>query len=1042
MAKYDFKTIEPGVLEFWKKHKIYQKAVEKNKGKEKFYYLDGPPYTTGAIHVGHAWGRALRDPVLRFKRMSGFAVRDRPGFDMHGLPIEVKVEKKLGIKNKQEIVSKIGLKKFTEECKKFAVENLWPMVDDFKRMGVWMDWDNTYMTVKNEYIEGAWWALSKAHKNGHLYQGKKSMTWCPRCGSALAKHELEYENRNDPSIFVKLQIQNKPKEFLVVWTTTPWTIPFNMAVMVHPELEYVKVNAKDEVWIIAKDLVKKMSEVSKTELEVTETFKGKALEGVKYEHPFKQEVEFHQKVKDAHKVVLSDKYVSTADGSGLVHCAPGCGGEDFEVGKEQGLEAFNETDEHGAFTEEMGPLKGLTAKADDEKFIQLMKDKGVLLAQKSISHEYAHCWRCKTPVIFRATPQWFLGMEKLRDKMLEQNKTIIWQPESAKNAFNSWLSNLQDWCISRQRFWGIPLPIWVSDDDDVIVVGTRKELKELTGKELEDLHRPFIDEVKVEKNGKTYTRIPDVLDVWLDSGVSPWATLGYPSETELFDELGFPDFILEGRDMIRGWFNSLACMGMISFGKIPYKSVFMHGMINDSQGRKMSKSLGNTISPYEIIDAYGADTLRYYTTGGAKPGLDLNFNHQDAKTKQRNLIVYWNVHNYLIELAKELKVNPKDLDKDEAKEVLEACGVEEKFMHAKLQQTIKDVTQMFDELRINEIPWALEDLLLTLSRSYIQMTREKSALGSDKEKKVVLHTIWTVFRKGITMLATVAPFITEQMWQNLRKEFKLDYESVHLRHWPTVREDLVNDHLVEQMTSAEQVIQSILAAREKAKLSVRWPVKSVTIVSHDNHVLESVDVLSDVIKTQTNVKELCADQELAEVKTTIKANAGELGKSFGKLSPQIIAKLSQMSANDILSKLSRDGKVALKIDGQDVELGQEHVSAFREAPKHLVSVEFKGGSVYLNTERNDELDTEGFAREIMRRVQQLRKESGLEKSDEVNVHVEVSEGLAKRLHDWQKTIAEKCGAKQVKVASKLEELKHVSEGKIRSENVKVSLTKA
>ncbi|RMD57493.1 isoleucine--tRNA ligase, partial [Candidatus Woesearchaeota archaeon] len=420
MANYDFKSLEPEIAKFWEGRDIYGKIKKRNSGNEKFYYLDGPPYTTGKIHIGHAWGKALRDSVLRYKRMKGFDVWDRPGFDMHGLPIEVKVEQKLGIKNKQEI-EKIGVQKFIEECEKFALENLWPMIDDFKRLGVWLDWNDPYMTIRSEYIEGGWWALSKAHERGLLYLGKKSMTWCPKCATALAKHELEYEQRKDPSIYLKFKVAGK-NEYLLVWTTTPWTIPFNMAVMASPKITYVRARAGDEVWILAKDLVDEVSAVTKKDLEIIEEFSGDKLEGLAYEYPFSDEIPF-QKGRE-HRVVLSSEYVSTDAGTGLVHCAPGCGPEDFEVGRREGLPPFNETDEHGVFSDEMGPLSGLKAKDDDEKFIQLLEDKGVLLARKNIVHDYPHCWRSKDPVIYRATDQWFLATQKLRDEMVKQNEKV------------------------------------------------------------------------------------------------------------------------------------------------------------------------------------------------------------------------------------------------------------------------------------------------------------------------------------------------------------------------------------------------------------------------------------------------------------------------------------------------------------------------------------------------------------------------------------------------------------------------------------------
>ena len=1039
---YVFKTLEPEMLDFWKDAQIYDKSVKKNASGKRFYYLDGPPYTTGKIHIGHAWGKALRDSLLRYKRMAGFAVWDRPGFDMHGLPIEVSVEKELGIKDKKEIINKIGIQKFIEACQKYALDNLWPMIDDFKRIGVWLDWKNPYMTIRNEYIEGAWWALSKAEEKKLLYLGKKAMTWCPRCATALAKHELEYYSRKDPSLFVKLPLQNKDNEFLVVWTTTPWTLPFNMAVMAHPDVDYVKVQVGKEVWILAEALVES---VVKDPHKIIETFKGIKLKGQKYVHPFKSEVKFHQELKEpnAHSVIFSKQYVSTDSGSGLVHCAPGCGGEDFEVGREFGVSAFNETDEHGCFLESMGSLAGLVAKQDDERFIQLVEDKGLLLKKGTINHDYAHCWRCKTPVIFRATDQWFLAVESLREEMREQNKSVHWQPNWAgSRQFDSWLASLRDWCISRQRFWGVPLPIWLCSCGKRKVIASRAELTKLTGKELENLHRPWIDHVVLKCDcGKDMHRVPDVLDVWLDSGVAPWATLNFPSDEKTFKELGFPDSILEGSDQVRGWFNSLTCMSMISFGKIPFKSVYMHGMINDALGRKMSKSLKNFITPYEITEVYGADTLRYYQIGGAGPGLDLNFNHDDAKTKHKNLGVLWNIHNFAIDLAKELKVNPAKLD---AASMCSLFSLEERYMLSKLNSAIKKTTELFDDQRLNEIPSVVEDVFLTLSRSYIQMVRDKAALGDEDERKVVLYAVYTTLVNTLKLFAPIAPFITDKLWQTFKSEFGLAEESIHLCSWPVADKKLIDVQLEQDMDLADSVVQSILASRERAKISVRWPIKSVEVISSSDDVRRAVEHLSGIIKSQTNVKEVHAHGELVDVKVSVKPNPGPLGKGFGAKSPLIMREIPQLKAKDVLSAMAKDGTYALKVAAETFQLNKDHLIVEREVPKNYVESEFKQGFVYLNTERSSELEAQGYAREIMRRVQQLRKDANLKKVDKVHLFIQSEPVLVKMLHPHEQKIKEKCGAIELKLEDASVARKHgfSAEEKIKDYSVKFFLDPA
>lgn len=994
---YHPQDVEPEILELWDKLTIYQKLRERNKDKQPFYYLDGPPYTTGRIHVGHAWGKAMRDAILRYKRMQGFDVWDRPGFDMHGLPIEVKVEKQLGVKHKQEIIDKIGVQKFIETCEQYALDNLWPMVKDFKRLGVWLNWDNPYMTIKNEYIEGAWWALAKAHEKGYLYRGKKSMAWCPAGATALAKHELEYENRTDTSVYVKMKAADSDEYFLI-WTTTPWTIPFNMGIMVHPTIDYVKAKLDNsEIWIVAKDLAKNVIGRTGHTYEIVGTVKGKQLEGTRYEQPYADDIPFHKEIepkeKAAHTILLSERYVSTDQGTGLVHCAPGCGPEDYEVGQQYGLTPFNILKEDGTFPQDVQALAGKHAIKDPQAFIDPLEQKGILIATEKISHEYAHDWRYKEPIVYRSTDQWFLATEKLRDNMRDENKTVHWIPDWAGHRwFDSWLSSLQDWCISRQRFWGIPLPIWMSEDGDYFVIGTTKELEQLSGKKLENLHRPWIDEVIIEKDGKQYRRVPDVLDVWLDSGVAPWATLGYPSDPALFEKLGFPDLILEAKDQIRGWFNSLMCMSMISFEKVPYKAVYMHGHINDSLGRKMSKSLGNTISPYEVIDNYGADTLRYYTIGAANAGVDLNYNHDDAKIKRRNLTVLWNLQKFVADLAKELNASPAD--------ITPTNRLEEQYIISKLHTTTEQATQLLDSYELEKIPPLLEELFLSLSRDYIQMARDKTA---DDEKKTVLHTTYTVLVGTLKLFAPIAPFITEKLWQELRP-YGLQEESVHLCTWPHADTKQKKPELEQAMNLAKNTIQAILHAREKAKLGIRWPVKNITVVvsKEDTPLLEKTQ---DIITSQVNSKTLTISTHCDDVQEQLSLDPGALGKQYGKLAPAIQKQITQEQLENIKLKKT----VQFDVQGQPIALTREHLIVKRDVPPHLVHVEFPHGDVYLDTTRNDELDAEGYAREVMRRIQSLRKDAGLQKTDRITLHIETSDTLKHILNTWEDRITDKCG---------------------------------
>ena len=836
---------EEKILKFWQENKIYQKAKQKNANGKNFYFLDGPPYTTGEVHLGTAWNKVLKDCILRYKRMRGFNVWDRAGYDMHGIPIEHKVEEKLGITKLE--IPKFGVERFVEACKEFALENLKKMSEDFKRLGVWMDFDNPYMTIKNEFIEGEWWLIKQAFKNGRLYRGKKVMHWCPRCATALAKHELSYETRKDDSVYLKFKIKNSTNEYLVVWTTTPWTIAFNLAIMANPEQDYVKikvdVDGKEEIWIVAKALVNALLGMLDKNYTVIETLKGKSLEGIKYEHPFYEELkEVYDKIAkecaNLHSVVLSAEYVDVSSGSGLVHCAPGCGPEDYEVGKRYGLIAFNELDETGHYKQVMGKFSGWDALKDNPRFLEELKKKGVVIAVTPVEHEYAHCWRCKSPVVFRATEQWFFKIEDLVAKMRDLNKEIFWQPGWAGSRwFDSWLASLRDNSITRQRYWGAPLPIWKCKQcGNFVVIESREELKKYTSEIPKDLHRPYIDKIKFScQCGGTMEREPDVLDVWIDAGTTSWTCLDYPQKKDLFEKLWPADLIIEGKDQIRGWFNLLFIASMLAFERHCYKAVYMHGFINDALGRKMSKSLGNYISPSEVIDKYGADTFRFYTIGGTDPGLDLNYNFNDIEVKFRNLSVLYNIARFLVEYANEIPQDVENLD------------IEERYMLSRLHSTIKCVTELFEKYKLNEVPWEIESLFLELSRFYIQLTREKI----HKKSEVVCYTIFNVLLNLLKLFAPICPFTTEEIYQQLKNKFGLQEESIHLCNWPGYEEKLIDKNLEEDVALVKEIIKQILAGREKAKLGIRWPLKQAIITCEKN--LKDYESL---IKTQANVKEV------------------------------------------------------------------------------------------------------------------------------------------------------------------------------------------
>jgi isoleucyl-tRNA synthetase len=894
---YNFKEVEETVLAFWKEHRIYEKIKERNSTGKPFYFLQGPPYTSGKLHLGQAWNNGMKDMVLRYRRMNGFDVWDRAGYDMHGLPTERKVMELHKLKTKEDIV-RFGVEKFVQECMRWSLEKADAMSKDLWRLGVWMDYTDPYMPVKNEFMDGEWLLIKKAHEQNRLYEGDKTITWCPNCATAMAKHECEYKTVTEESIFLKFKVKGAKDEYLIIWTTTPWTILFNLAIMANPDVDYLKCKVGSEFWIVAKPLANVfISAVAGKQYEVLEEFKGSKLEGTEYEHPWYDMLPVYKELKKkypkVHTVVLSDEYVDTGSGSGLVHCAPGCGPEDYEVGYRNNLPPFNNIDEQGVFPEETGQFSGLVAKKDDRKFIEALKKEGSLVAVSEVEHEYPHCERCHTPAIFRKTKQWFFKVEDLKDSMVKNNQNVYWVPKAGQNAFNSWLENLRDNSISKQRFWGTPVPIWICEKcSSHEVIGSADELRDRAKNIPDNLHKPWIDDVKFKcECGGVMKRVPDILDVWIDAGTASWNCLYYPKRSDFFERYFPADFILEGKDQIRGWFNMLLVASMIALEKPCFKAVYMHGFLTDVGGEKMSKSLGNIISPYELIDKYGADTLRYYT-GEISPGLDMNFSWDDVKFKFKNIQVLWNIQNYLLDMTKTHGLTPKRTDADK-------LDLEEQYILSRVNSTLKLVSELHDKYQIDEIAPAIESLYLDLSRGYIQFIRDK------EDRQLVVDTLYDGLLSIIKMLAPSLPFVSEAIFQTLKQEYGLEDESVHMCSWPSLNDALINPSVEEEMRIAKQVITMILGKREEVGIGVRWPLARAEIMLENPAVLKKTEAL---IMQQTNIKKL----------------------------------------------LTCKGDLRVELD----------------------------------TIMTPSLEQEGFAREIARRIQSMRKKAGLQKNDRVNVIVE------------------------------------------------------
>ena len=1017
---YNFKITEEKILKLWTKKSIYEKSIEQNKGKTPFYFLQGPPYTSGKLHIAHAWNNSMKDFVLRYKRMNHFEVWDRAGYDMHGLPTEHKVQAKFNLKNKDAIIA-FGLDKFAKEAISFSKEMANYMNNDLKRLGIWMDFDNAYMPINPEYIEGVWFLIKKAYEKDRLYEGRRTLSWCADCATALAKHEQEYKLITDTSIFVKFKVKNKNNEYLVIWTTTAWTTIYNLAIMANPELDYIKIKVDDEYWILAEGLAGIfMGSVVGKPYEIIERFKGEKLAGLEYEHPWKNEIKDYAKLKKKHPklhtVIMSAEYVNLSAGSGLVHCAPGCGPEDYEVGYQNNLPAYNNLTEEGLIPDGMGNFSSWKAKTDDNKFIQALKESGVLIATTEIEHDYAHCERCHNPIVFRATKQWFFKVEDLKGDMIKGNEQIHWVPESGKNAFRSWLENLRDNSITKQRFWGTPFPLWkCSKCNEILVIGSRKEIEEHGGQIPENLHKPWIDEVKLicKCNGEMI-RHPDILDVWIDAGAASWSCLDYPQRTDLFKKYFPADFILEAKEQVRGWFNMLMVTSIIALDKeVPFKNCHMHGMLTDIEGVKMSKSLGNVISPYKMIDKYGADTLRYYF-GSTKAGEDINFSWDEAKLRYKNLAILWNIHKYLLDLN-----GHKEL-------IRENLSLEEKYILSKLNSTIKKVTNVFNTYNIDEAPKLIEDFYLDLSRTYIQLTRDKV---NTENQGLVATIIFICLINTLKLLAPICPFITEEIYQNLKEKYEL-FESIHLEDWPSVNATLINEKLEKHMEDAQNIMQSILAGREKMQRGVRWPLQNIIIKTKNKELKDSVGLLKELIKNQTNIKDITIVEDI-DYTLKIKPNYNALGKEFGDQTPDIVGKLEKLSPKEIIKELDENNEINI----ENKMIKRNHLIFNEEVPENIIAIEVRGGVIYLDKNVPEKLETEGYVRELNRKIQSQRKDEGLNKKERIRLSITSSLDISK----YKEEIMNKVGAELLDLGDKNYSVKF--DFKIKNKEFKISFEK-
>lgn len=1004
---------------FWEKIDLLGKLSEQNKDGSPYFLLDGPPYANFKGHVGHIRNTVMKDMFIRVAYMQGKNVLFQPGFDTHGLPIENKVEKKLEITNKREIFE-LGVNEFTKACREEATFNKDSWLKVYKDLGSWYSWKKPYLTFDADYMESEWWAFKELHKNGLVYEGTKPVYWCPSCETALAGYEVtdSYKMLNDPALYVKFKVTDRD-EYLIVFTTTPWTLISNVAIVAHPDEMYVRARTEQGVLILAEKRLEILKEFG-VEFDVLETFPGSSLNGLRYDPvlnvPMQNEI---RSVESSCKVYMSirmlkervpskvatkkavtsgdvfEEFVSVDSGSGMVHCAPGHGKTDNLLGKHYNLFEASPVDKRGEFDEKAGEYQGTFVKKADKEILKKLEENNSLLNLSQSSHKYPVCWRCKNPLIFRMSNQWFVKIKN--EQMLEANKAVTWQPEFARERFEHWVANAEDWNISRQRFWGCPIPVWKSEDGDIIVVGSKKELEEYVGDSLDlDLHEA--SSVVFDFEGKAYTRVPDILDVWFDAAVAPFAAIGAPHKNNENFMSHFPvDRINESQDQVRGWFYYLSVIGVGVFGKSPFKHVSMPGWVLDQKGDKMSKSVGNVIWADDGLEMFGADALRFYYCWDTAPYETQKFN-PDVITKDVHGIfnTFLNVASYSMDVVDKVQ-RPK------------AIELEDRWIVSKYHSFLKTFYTALEEFKLHECGRAFEDFMTkAVSREYIQMTRSRTQSGDLIPQQMAAYFVIECCK----VLAPICPFLSEEVYLKYADKFDAK-DSVHLESIPSADESMIHATLESNMSMARSVITAGLSAREKGKISSRWPLPEIVIESRNEDVELVVQEMGDIIQDQLNVKVVNAVKDMPGSELSMRFDNKALGKSFGKDLPKVKKLIEEQGAN-LMYKQLKDERVQLTIGNDSFDVVQDHIIFDKSCPQGYQQSSIEGGYAYLNTSQSEELLVEGYSRELMRHIQQARKEAGLVKEDRIKLFVK-TDYTAVDL--YSEHIADKCGCDSVSIGS-------------------------
>jgi isoleucyl-tRNA synthetase len=1042
--KLNVTSMEEGVLKLWKQRDIFKKTVEQRQGGPEYVFYEGPPTANGKPGVHHVLARVFKDMFPRYKIMRGYHVSRRGGWDTHGLPVEIEVEKQLGFNNKQQI-EQYGIDKFNELCKKsvFTYIQDWEKLTD--RIAFWVDLEDAYVTYTNDYIESVWWILKNFWDKDLLFKGYKVVPFCPRCGTPLSDHEVHYpdaiQDTDDPSVYVRLPLVEKPDTSLLIWTTTPWTLPGNVAVAAHPDVDYVTVehtleDGTKEKLVLAKPLLEKV--FKEKEVKVLETFKGKKLKGVKY-HPL---FTFLPPEKPAHYVTLAE-YVTTEDGTGLVHIAPAFGAEDMDVAKVYDLPVLMTVQPDGKFVPEVTPWRGQYIKDADPFIIQDLDARGLLFRSETYTHAYPFCWRCKTALMYYARESWYIRTSAFRDRLVALNNTIHWVPEHTKDGrFGNWLANNIDWSLSRERYWGTPLPVWECEEcQHRECVGSVTELSEKAGRDLSelDLHRPYVDQVHWDcpECGGQMSRVPDLIDVWFDSGSMPVAQWHYPFENKDKFESQFPaDYICEAVDQTRGWFYSLHAISTLLFDEVSFKNVISLGLILDGDGYKMSKSKGNIIAPWDVLSVHGADAFRWYLYTATPPGQERRFSSDLVGEVIRSFtLTLWNVYSFFVTYA--------NLDKPTVTTRPIATSDLDRWLLSELNVLVRDVTDAYEHYDVLDATRPIEAFVEKLSTWYLRRSRRRFWKSeSDSDKQAAYSTLYTALVTVSKLLAPTMPFLAEEMYQNLVGSVDGSApESVHLAKWPEVLSEMIDESLNRDMALVMKLVSLGHSARQKANRKVRQPLAEAAFSVGNVAERKPVENYTDLFMDELNVKHVrLLDAATEAVSHTVKPLPKQLGQKYGNKFPALQKAILAMNPEEVAKTLMSGQALKVVVDGKEYGILPEEVEVKAQAKEGFAVAEEGAYVAALVTELTPELVREGLAREFVRRVQDLRKSAELDVADRIELFVEASAGLRSAIEAHQEYITTETLTSDLQFATPPGEAS-VAEDSFDGETVRVGLLK-